>query len=891
MRDDSKWFTDAGLLLEAVCKTSTHWGQLPDIPGYDELVEIRRGGQGVVYRGRQRSTNRTVAIKVLLDGVYASNVSRQRFQREMQIAARLRDPHIVRIYDSGVTADGRLFYAMEYVQGASIDCAGLKIGNNLTRTLTLFAKICDAVQYAHQRGIIHRDLKPGNILIEGAVASVDDDSSHTDYGLGPRTDVVHPKILDFGLAKVVFDETEGVAALTRVSQTGQFLGSLAFASPEQIEGTSDRIDTRTDVYSLGAILYQLLTGQLPHSVHQNLRQTLNDITTTAPPRPRSIRADLPNDVETMVLRCLAKEPERRYQTAGDLAADIRRFLAGKPIDAKRDQTWYVLRKTLARYKAITALAVVMFVLLVGYAITMPLLYQRAREAERRTLEEVASTQALNNFLVGMLQKSSPELASSREMTVREMLDQAAERLGEKPELPPQVAVGIHRVIAGTYGKLGHLDESESGMRRALEIARTTFGTGDVKAAALMRDLGEILWYRGRFEEAEQLLTEAMAVYEHAADDEALRSEYGLCLFSMAHIHGSRGRPEKAVESYRRAIDLIQGDTVAKRFQRVMARTGLATTLFEQGQFKEAGRQYLETLAEAREKLGDDHAVVATILTHLGRYHTEMEEFDEAESCLSEAMEIYRKRLDPKHARVGTVLARLGNLKSSQGDFESAERFWRDAQAIYVRSFDEDHEKVVGIKLNLAQSREMQKDYAGAAREYRLALESYRRRLGDKDPRTAILRSKLAIPLSELGELEEAEEELRGALAVLNTALSENDPRTAKTLIWLGRVLLKRQNPEEAEPMIRRGIDMLKAGLPAGHSWVALAENALGECLALLGRYEEAETYLLRSWKVIEMRYDSTHEFSRAVFSNICGLYERWGKPDKIAEWCEKSTDP
>lgn len=900
MRDDSRWFTDAGLLLEAVCRTSTHWGQLPEIPGYDELVEIRRGGQGVVYKGRQRSTNRTVAIKVLLDDIYASEASRLRFEQEMQIAARLRDPHIVRIYDSGMTSDGRLFYAMEYVDGVPIDCAGLKFGNDLKQTLALFAKICDAVQYAHQRGIIHRDLKPGNILIEGIpVTPVDEDSSHTAFDLKARSEVVHPKILDFGLAKIVLDEMEGLSALTRVSQTGQFLGSLAFASPEQIEGTYERVDTRTDIYSLGAILYQLLTGRLPHPVHQNLRRTLNDITTTAPPRPRSLRADIPNDVETMALRCLAKEPERRYQTAGDLAADIRRFLTGKPIDAKRDHTWYVLRKTLSRRKGIAALATMLFVLLAGYAVTMPLLYQksqeaerqtqvlyqRALEAERRTQEEAEMNQALNSFLLGTLQKSSPELASSRDMTVREMLDQAADRLHETAGLSPPMVVGIQRVIAGAHGKLGHLDTAERGFREALERGRIAFGSNSFRAAALMRDLGEVLWYRGRLEEAEQLLNEALAVYEQVTDDDILRqSEYGLCLFSMAHLHHARGRPDQAVQCYRRAISMIDGDAKAQRFQRLMAKTGLATTLFERGQWAEAKQRYLEALTEAREKLGEDHTMVATILTHLGRYHTRTESFEESESCLNKALAIYREKLDPEHASIATVLARLGNLKSAIGDLESAERFWRDAQSIYSKSFGEHHEKVIGIIHNLAKSKERRKDYAGAVQDYRVVLERYGQAYGENRPTTALIRANLANVLAGIGETEQAEEELRKALATLKSTRPENHHDTAKTIVWLAWILMKRDKAADAEPLLHQAINMLKTTLPPGHSWIALAENTLGACLTQLNRYEEAETYLLDSWQVIEAQYDSTHEYTVKALSRLCELYDAWGKPEEAAEW-------
>ncbi|MHC4946438.1 MAG: serine/threonine-protein kinase, partial [Planctomycetota bacterium] len=251
---DSSWFADPDVLLLALKKTTMHWGEVPRISGYDRMVEISRGGQGVVYRARQCSTNRTVAIKVLLDGLFASEENRLRFQREIELVGKLRHPQIVRIYDSGYTSNGRLYYVMEFVEGVSVDDPTLNPAGELMSTLSLFEKVCDAVQHAHQHGIIHRDLKPNNIM-------VDEGGS--------------PHILDFGLAKIVDEpQGDGQARFALVSRTGQFFGTLAWASPEQIEQPAEQIDIRTDVYSLGVILYQLLIGRLPHTPSDNLHQTI-----------------------------------------------------------------------------------------------------------------------------------------------------------------------------------------------------------------------------------------------------------------------------------------------------------------------------------------------------------------------------------------------------------------------------------------------------------------------------------------------------------------------------------------------------------------------------------------------------------------------------------------
>ncbi len=299
------------------------------IPGYEIICEIHRGGQGVVYQAIQKATGRKVAIKVMREGPFAGARDKARFEREVRVLAALNHPNIVGIHDSGTSA-GNFYFVMNLIAGETLD-AWLDRGERpIEETLKLFAVICEAVNAAHLRGIIHRDLKPGNIRVDGDG---------------------QPHVLDFGLAK--FPENGDAAQMT---VTGQFIGSLPWASPEQAEGVPQRIDTRTDVYSLGVILYQMLTGRFPYEVVGNMRDVLDRILKSEPARPSTIRRQIDDEVETIVLKCLAKEQDRRYQSAGELARDIRRYLAGEPIEAKRDSTLYVLRKTLSRYRLAVAVA-------------------------------------------------------------------------------------------------------------------------------------------------------------------------------------------------------------------------------------------------------------------------------------------------------------------------------------------------------------------------------------------------------------------------------------------------------------------------------------------------------------------------------------------------------
>ncbi len=352
------------------------------IAGYALERELHRGGQGVVYLAVQRSTQRRVAIKVLREGVFADALERARFEREVRMLATLRHPNIVTIHDSGV-AGGRFYFAMDYIPGQPLDAfiADRKLG--VRDTLRLFGTICEAVNAAHARGIIHRDLKPANVRV---------DAGGTPY------------VLDFGLAKEIVAPAAD-APQRAATATGQFVGSLPWAAPEQAECRPDRVDMRTDVYALGMLLYHALAGRFPYAVACDARTLLDNIVSAAPLPLRAVRRDLDDDVETIVLKCLSKERERRYQTAGELGRDIRRYLAGEPIDAKRDSAWYMLRKSVARYRKRVAVAGLFLALLFGSTVVTSLLLVRANRAADRTRKAEAAARLAERAAVGSLRQA------------------------------------------------------------------------------------------------------------------------------------------------------------------------------------------------------------------------------------------------------------------------------------------------------------------------------------------------------------------------------------------------------------------------------------------------------------------------------------------------------
>jgi len=636
-------------------------GQLFSIPGYDLSRMIHRGAQGVVYEAIQRATRRKVAIKVISDGPLASPKARARFQREVQLLAQIRHRNIVTIYDSGIEA-GAFFYVMDFIAGHKLDVYLERRRPRTRESLELFAKIAEAVHAAHLHGVIHRDLKPGNVMID---------------------DAGEPHVVDLGLAKAMIEE---IPISHAVSDTGEFLGSMPWASPEQAEGDPARIDMRTDVYALGVMLYQMLTGRFPYPVVGKIRDVLDNIVHRKAIPPRSIQPSVDSDLETIVLKALNKDAERRYQSAGELARDIRHFLANEPITAKRDSTYYVLRKKLSRHRGAVAAALAFAVLLSGFAVTISFIRRDAHAAERR---------AVDIQLVFMERALAAVDPGNPVESNLEDLQAIALRVESELAAYPAVQARLMERIGGVFRRLGLFDAAQPYLQRALEIRRVGFDRPSAELASSLHSLAALRWDQGEYAAAERLYREALEIRRAVFGETHL-----LVADTINDLAGCRsflGDFVEAEDLYRRSLSLRARIQDGVGPEAAATRNNLATCLMETGKYAEAEDIYRRTLTEmATFQDGDGlHGrerpqYVARAQTSLAACLVELGKFSEAEPLLRESLRTKRELLSPEHPSVAISLHWLAKSALDQGQSSAAETLAREALAIRISKLGERH---------------------------------------------------------------------------------------------------------------------------------------------------------------------------------------------------------
>jgi serine/threonine protein kinase len=806
-------------------------GEMPARIGpYRVLRVLGEGGMGVVYEAEQETPRRTVALKVIR-ATHASDEVLRRFENEANVLGRLQHPGIAQIFEAGTAEIGgvrQMYLAMELVAGQQLIRYAQERALSVPDRLELLARVCDAVQHAHQKGVIHRDLKPGNILVVEETASRTGDDSrarsaadHSGLGSTLQRAGAQPKVLDFGVARVIDAD---VAAVTMQTDHGQLIGTLPYMSPEQVLGAPDSVDTRSDVYSLGVLLHELLTGQLPYDVRNRpVPEAARIICDQQATRLSSISRAFRGEIDTIVAKALEKDKARRYQSAADFAADIRAHLAGAPIAAKRDSAWYVVQKTLRRYRLAAAAGMALLVVVSAAAVALAFLYnhaeqqaglarterdraataeQVARDESSRARTEARKATLVSNFLRELLQSANPKAMLGTDVRVRDALDAAAARVARDLGDEPSVEAKVRMTIGQTYFGLGLYPQAIDQFRAAEPLLRKEYPGGHDDLVETIAELAVVASLEEDYAGALQRFREAETVHRQIHAEE--NTKLAWLLMNQGTVHRLLKQPAEGERLLREAIRIYR--------------------------------------ALPAEEMDDDRECpLADALTALGAVLHGKGAFDEAEAVTQEALQLFRERLGESHPEIAPVLNNLAAMKRGRGDL------------------------------------------AGALPLYYDALAMVRKHQGDDHPDVALALNNIGLLLSEMNNDAAAEPVFREALTIRRNRLPPRNPTIADTLVGLGATLNKLGRAAEAEPLLREALDIRREGF--ANQWQPqTAASILGECLVEQGRFAEAEPLLVESHERLAVLRGPAHGHTLAALRRIVTLYEKWDKAEAAAKY-------
>jgi tetratricopeptide (TPR) repeat protein/predicted Ser/Thr protein kinase len=793
------------------------------IAGFEVGGVLGEGGMGTVYLAEQERPKRTVALKVVRAGRMTASMLR-RFEHEAEILARLQHPGIAQIYQAGTfdEGDGPIpYYAMEFVQGPTLADAATRLTRD--QKLDLFIRICDAVQHAHQKGVIHRDLKPSNILVDQAG---------------------QPKVLDFGVARLADAER---SELTYATAAGQLVGTLPYMSPEQVAGDPNDLDTRSDVYALGVILYELLTGQLPHNVPMNsLVDAVKTITESRIAPLSSIDRSLGGDLQTIVGKALEKDREQRYHSAAELGADLERFLRDEPIQARPPTRTYLLTKFVRRNKPLVALgAAAAVALAAGVAGTAWQAYRategqrlaelRRNEAERARYEAqaaLADSQAVTEFLTNMLASVDPETARGEEISVREILDQTATTLPMLADRP-RVELAIRTTLGSAYRALGRFSDALPQIVAARKLAESVHGPESVQALTLARGIAITTSDLNDPTSALEQMRHTVASFERVLGPGA--PETALAIGDLGRLLVETGNMEEAEKTLRRAIELTRATLGPENHDYLTQRDHLGALLTDLGRFAEGEEVLRSLLADRRAVFGPDSPTVAYTITTLANVVQKQGRNAEAIELLTESLRVRRISLAPDHPSLLINLANLATALIGSG---------RAAEALPL------------LRETVAKQREV---------------------LGDDSPKVLVSMGTLAYALEELEELDEAESIYRHIVEIGRRLPPAREAETLSNFNNLAMLLWARGKLDEAEQVFDETITRALAALPPEHYICAIFRNNYGEFLTERGKLAEAEPHLIESHAALVAFFGAEHPRAAKSAGRLVKFYEASGR--------------
>lgn len=802
---------------------------------YKLLRRLGEGGMGTVYLGEREGAGftQTVALKLIKAG-YRDPQLEERLKAERRILARLEHPGIARLIDGGATPTGQPFVAMEYVEGiALIDhCDRNRL--DVTERLRLFLDVCETVHYAHQQLVVHRDLKPSNILV---------------------TADGRPKLLDFGIAKFLTPEGESAAS----TRSARWI-TPAYASPEQVRG--GQVSTLTDVYALGILLYELLAGRRPYEVDLLSPAEVERVVCEEMPERMSVsavraermgmtadrlRRRLAGDLDTIVLKALAKEPARRYASVEQLSDDIRRHVDGLPVLARPDSFGYRASKFIRRHKPSLVAATVALVALLGGVAASAWQASVAKRERDRAQQALRQSEDVTTYLVDIFASSDPARGAVDTVAARELLRQGLER-AEGLTAQPEVQARMFIALGEVYANLGEFDQARGLMERALAVRRSVYGSDHVEIAQSLDHLGALLRRTGDYAEAESLYTQALAMKRRVLqpDDPEIAVTLQLLGFLTPYV----GRVEESVSYYREALDLLRSRPEGDEADIAEATVLLAGALRNHGDYGQAERMYREALALHRSASGPESEATSVTMVHLGDLlQRQLHRVDEAEALYREALPIQEAVLGDSHPRLVHVLGSLAEVLDQQERWDEAEALLRRSLAIRERAWGVHHSNT-------------------AAGLDGLAGHMFRR-----------------------GDYRQAESLLRRSLELWKETMGPEHQTVAAALMTLGRTLTELHRYDEADSVFIEAERLRIRASGTQHSNLAVAYVHHAALRVRQQRFAEAEDLLRRAESIVHAVVAEEHHHTQWVYEGFVELYEAWGRPDDAARYRAKLIRP
>ena len=728
---------------------------------YHILQVLGEGGMGIVYEAEETEpVRRRVALKVIRVGLDSRHVL-ARFQTERQALAVMDHPAIAKVLHAGTTEEGRPYFAMELVKGLPITryCDLHRL--SVRQRVELFIAVAFGVQHAHQKGVIHRDLKPSNILV------------------AEQDGVAQPKIIDFGIAKALGAQ---VTDHTLVTQFGQMIGTAAYMSPEQADSSAAMdVDTRSDIYALGVMLFELLVGRLPYDpeqmgVHAFLaRLAAGD---TLPPTPSEklvtlgadqrgvasnrrtepthLRRELRGDLDWIVMKAMESDRTRRYETANALANDLRHHLANEPVAARPPHTAYRLAKFIRRHRAAVLAAVVVVVAMFSAAVVATVGLLRARRAEAKAAQEAAAATQVTDFLVDLFHVSDPARAgvSDTTLSARELLDRGASRVVTGLSNQPLLQSRLMTTLGTVDAALGRFAQAQRLLDSALRVRESQLGPNDPAVAEVLNVLGDVAREKGDFDAAERSYQRALTIRQKAFGP--VNIDVASTLSGLAALRVKQRRMSDAESLYSRALALDARLRAPddQRLARDLRDMGVVYLL--QKRYAEAEPMLRRALAIEERTLGSAHADVGSTLNNLGVLYWSLGRYDEALGYYDRARQIYERVLGPLHPRYASTLNNLGETYWKLKRYGEAEPLLRRALEIKQRTLEPDNPAIAETLHSLAGLYEDQGRYEQASDLYRRVLEIREKRLGAKHPDVANTMREYAEALRRAGHARAAD---------------------------------------------------------------------------------------------------------------------------------------